>query len=403
MKRLALCLLLAVLPAPSLLAQLDDALPALVGVLKDATDTQLQLDVLKGMSEGLKGRRGVKMPAGWEEVAARLAKSPHAQVRELTQALSLTFGSAGALTALRQQLIDTKAPAAQRLAALELLLAQKDPALAASLQQLLADELLRGAALRGLAAYDDAKTPAAILAAYPALVGAEKKDALGTLASRAVFAKHLLAAIASGAVPAKDLSADIIRQLRSLKQPELNAQVEKLWGQSRETAADKKLEIERYRAIVLAKSPRLEDPARGRALFAKTCGQCHILFDAGGKVGPDLTGSNRADLDYILHNIIDPNAEIPNDYRTSNIETKDDRSITGIVTRQDAQAVTVVTANETLVLPRGDIRTLKQSDFSMMPEGLLQQFTSEEVRDLIAYLKSKTQVPLPPEPKPPGK
>ena len=119
-----------------------------------------------------------------------------------------------------------------------------------------------------------------------------------------------------------------------------------------------------------------------------------MLFDAGGKVGPDLTGSNRADLDYILHNILDPNAEIPNDYRTSTIETKDDRSITGIVTRQDTQSVTVVTANETLVLPRGDLKSLVQSEFSMMPEGLLQQFANDEVRDLVAYLRTKAQVPL---------
>ena len=394
MKRFALCLFLAVLPALPLHAQLDDALPALVGVLKDATDTQLQLDVLKGMSEGLKGRRGVKMPTGWEAVAAKLATSPNAQVRELAQSLSLTFGSAGALTALRQQLMDAKTPPGQRQGALESLLAQKDPALAASLQQLLADAALRGAALRGLAAYDDAKTPGAILAAYQSLTAAEKKDALGTLAARAAFAKPLLAAIASGAVPAKDLSADIIRQLRSLKDAELNAQVAKLWGLSRESSADKQRELDRYKAIVLAPSPRADDPTRGRALFARTCGQCHTLFDAGGKVGPDLTGSNRADLDYILHNILDPNAEIPNDYRTSTIETKDDRSITGIVTRQDTQSVTVVTANETLVLPRGDLKSLVQSEFSMMPEGLLQQFANDEVRDLVAYLRTKAQVPL---------
>src|SRR6266550_401702 len=72
-------------------------------------DPQFQFDVLKGMSEGLRGRRGVKMPAGWEAVSAKLSKSPNAQVRELAQSLSLTFGSSSALAALRKTLMNPKA------------------------------------------------------------------------------------------------------------------------------------------------------------------------------------------------------------------------------------------------------------------------------------------------------
>src|SRR6266566_2180468 len=108
-------LLLASLP---LRAQNDDALPALVQVLAQTDDPQFQFDVLKGMSEGLKGRRGVKMPAGWEPLSAKLSKSPNAQVRELAQSLSLTFGSASALASLRQVLMDRQADAAARKSAL---------------------------------------------------------------------------------------------------------------------------------------------------------------------------------------------------------------------------------------------------------------------------------------------
>lgn len=395
MKPLALAFVLfaGFLFAPRAVAQ-DSALDALNGVLKTADDPQLQLDILKGMSAGLQGRRGVKMPVGWDEVAARLAKSANPQVRELVQSLSLTFGSANALTAMRAQLVDAKAPLAQRQSALESLLAAKDPALAASLQQLLTEPGLRAAALRGLAAYDDAKTPAAILAIYKTLTAAEKRDALGTLVSRASFARALLAAVAGGAVPAKDLSADFVRQLRNLKQADIAEQVAKLWGVTRESPEEKLKEQARYKAMIEAKSAQPDDPSRGRLLFTRTCGQCHTLYGVGGRVGPDITGSNRADLDYLLHNIIDPNAEIPNDYRSSNIETKDDRSITGIVTRQDAQSITVVLPNETLVLPRSDIKSLTTSELSMMPEGILQAFKDDEVRDLVAYLRGKEQVPL---------
>ena len=396
MSRFSILLALAfVIPAiPSLSAQDAGTLAPLVQVLSQSDDAQFQLDILKGMNEGLKGRRNVPMPAGWEALAAKLGKSTDPQVRELVQSLSLTFGSANALAAIRAQLLDPKADTATRRKALESLVAAKDPSLAAPLRQLLQDPALRGAALRGLAAYDDAQTPAAILAVYPALNAAEKRDALGTLAARVGFARALLAAVAGGKVPARDLSADIIQQLSGLRQKDLDEQVAKLWGVARASAAEKLQEIAKYKAMIQAKRSRPDDPMHGRAVFARTCQQCHTLFGVGGKIGPDLTGSNRADLDYVLHNAIDPNAEIPNDYRTSTIDTKDDRVITGIVTRQDSQSVTVVTANETLTIPRNDIVTQRQSELSMMPEGLLTTLKDEEVRDFVAYMRAAGQVPM---------
>jgi putative heme-binding domain-containing protein len=394
-KRLLLCLLTAALPLTSLRAQSDDALPILVQVLASTDDAQVQLDILKGMGDGLKGRRGVKAPAGWDALATKLGQSSNAQVKELVQQLSLVFGSASALADMRKQLLDAKASTAQRLAALEALVAAKDASLAELLRQLLKESALRGAALRGLATYDDPKTPPAILELLPVLDPATKRDAFGTLSARVSFARVLVGALAAGKFPAKDLPADLVRQLRNYQQADLNAALDQHWGAARESTADKKAEMERYK-VLLAKAGRpQEDLGKGRAVFAKTCGQCHMLYGVGGKVGPDITGSNRSDLDYLLHNILDPNAEIPNDYRTWNLDTKDDRSVSGILARQDATAVTLVTPNETLTVARTDIARLKQSELSMMPEGLLQALPEDEVRNLIAYLRGKGQVPLP--------
>jgi putative heme-binding domain-containing protein len=129
-------------------------------------------------------------------------------------------------------------------------------------------------------------------------------------------------------------------------------------------------------------------------VFNKVCAQCHTLFDSGGKVGPDITGSNRGDLNYVLENILDPNAVIPNEYRTSEIETKDGRTLTGIVKAQDDRSITIQTANERLIIPRNEITSQHQTELSMMPEGLLAQLTDQEVRDLIYYLGRLGQVPL---------
>jgi putative heme-binding domain-containing protein len=206
-----------------------------------------------------------------------------------------------------------------------------------------------------------------------------------------------MVALEAGRVSAKDLSPDLLRQLRSFKNADIDQGIEKVYGAVKDISADKQAEIEKYRRVFRAGGSTPGEASRGRAVYAKTCAQCHALFDVGGKVGPDLTGSNRGDLDYILQNMVDPNAVIPNEYRSTSIEMKDDRSIIGIVKQSDDKAVTVVTANDTLTLPRGEIKSQRLSEISMMPEGLLAQLTDQEVRDLIYYLSRPGQVPLPGE------
>jgi putative heme-binding domain-containing protein len=372
----------------------DDTLAPLVEVLKENDDPQFQLDILTGLSEALRGRRSVAMPSGWAQVEDKLAGSPSKEVRLLAQRLALTFGSEKALAGLRKVLQDAQADTAARRSALESLLAVKDPGLPPLLQALLSNPGLRAQALRGLALYDDPATPAAVLKLYQDLGTAEKRDGLITLSSRPVYARELLDAVKNGVVAKKDLTAELVRQLRNLKNPELDKQIAEVWGAVRETSQDRKAEIAKYKNIYRAGGSQPGDAMRGRAVFARTCQQCHTLFDVGGKVGPDLTGSNRADLDYILENMVDPNAVIPNDYRGTTIELKDDRVLTGIVKKEDGNAITLATPNELAVLPRNEIQSVRQSEISMMPEGLLEALNEQEVRDLIYYLSRPGQVPL---------
>ena len=381
MRFLSCCILLL-----GISAHAQGPLPALIEALKASNDSQFQLDVLKGMSDGLKGRRDVKMPSGWDALARKLKESPNPDIRELARSLSVIFGSTDALQDLRATLLDKGNDEASRRAALQTLVAAKDPELAGAFGALLKDPALRAHAIRGMAAYDDPAIPRAILEVYPTLGTAERKDALTTLTSRAVFAKALLNAVAEKKVPAVDLTADILRLLRNLNDESVEKLMTQQFGVARESAEDKAREIARYRGMVESSAPG--DASHGKEVFAKNCQQCHTLFGTGGKVGPDLTGSDRGNIYYVLQNIIDPNAVIPNIYRASTLETKDDRVITGIVTKEDATAVTIVTATETLIIPKGDVRSLQQGQLSMMPEGLIQSMTDADVRDLVAYLKS---------------
>ena len=178
---------------------------------------------------------------------------------------------------------------------------------------------------------------------------------MNTLAARKGSAQALLAAVEAGKLPRGDLTADLVRQLRNLKDPSLDARIGQVWGTVRETTGDRARLIARYKAMLKSKPAHAPDLAQGRAVFAKVCQQCHTLFGVGRQVGPDLTGSNRADLDYLLSNVLDPSALIGKDYLAHVIATTDGRVLTGIIRAEDKDTITLMTANETITLPKSEV------------------------------------------------
>ena len=396
MKPLLVVLLALTLWLPILTrAQDAEALGALVRVLKESDDSEFQLDILRGIAAALKGQRNLKPPKGWDAVAARLGRDQNEEVRQLARSLSLTFGSKVALTTLRMVVRDGESSLSERRKALSALVSARDTHLPVVLRSLLQEPSLRREALRGLGAFEDAKTPPAILEIFTELDTAGKRDALTTLASRVSFAKTLMAAVGAGAVKANELPADIVRQLRSHRVKRINAQLDQVWGVSRSTPAAKLAEIARYKKLLIADAAKPADLSRGRMLFNRACVQCHKLYGEGGEIGPDITGSNRNNLDYLLTNILDPNAEIPNDYRTTILRTKDNRVLEGVIRRSEGQSVTIATPAEVLTLDKADVATIELQNFSMMPEGLVLALKEDELRDLVAYLRGSRQAPLP--------
>lgn len=370
----------------------ENALPALVRALGNANQADLQLTFLQAIRTALQGQRRVTAPTDWATVSAALAKSSSDAVRLQARALGVTFGDPAALHAFRELAAAQSASITTRREAIDALLAANDKGLAPTLQALISEPPLRDIALRGLAQYDDPKTASLLLAAYPQLSADEKRLALGTLCSRVGYARALLSAIEQKQLPGTDLTADLVRQLQYLKDEKLRQQLSTIWGTVRETAADKAQLIETYKQLVSQPGPA--DAMHGRAVFAKTCQRCHVLYGVGNKVGPDLTGSNRANLDYLLSNIVDPSAVMAKEYQQTVIVTDNGRIVTGIVRAEDAKSVTVQTAEAMVVIPKGEVEDRVLSDKSMMPDDQLKTFSESEVRALVAYLRGRQQVPV---------
>jgi putative heme-binding domain-containing protein len=262
------------------------------------------------------------------------------------------------------------------------------------LHPLLADSAVRVAALRGLAAYSDEATPQAIFKQYAGFDLTARQEAISTLAARSRYALTLLDAVEQGVIPIGDVSAFHVQQLQNLGNAEVSRRMAKTWGAVRPTSADRAALVAQFKQRLTPAAMAQADRRRGRAVFAKTCAACHTLFDAGGKIGPELTGSQRANLDYVLTNVLDPSAVVAKDYQMALIQTTDGRVLSGIIKREDDNSVTVQTATELVVVPKNEVESRQATANSMMPDGLLLSLSLIEVRDLVAYLASPTQTPL---------
>ncbi len=372
----------------------SNRLDPLVELLLEIPEADVQRDVLKGIAEAVKGQRNVSAPAKWAEASKRLERSQDAEVRKLSLALSLTFGDERAMESLRAIIQDDKAPLPDRQSAISAL---RRPGIKNFRRSCEASSKITCSANRpsALAAYDDPSTPALLMEHYARFTETEKQSALFTLVARPDYADALLAAVEKGQIPARDLSTYLVRQIAAFEKQELNQKLRQVWGDFRPASADRARLIKAVKSKLTEDALKKADLVQGRLVYAKTCAGCHVLFEEGRHVGPNLTGSQRNNLDYVLENVFDPSAVVGRDFRLTTIATTDGRMLTGIITEEAAESLTLKTPKDDVLLAKSEIEDRKQSLISMMPEGLFEKLSDQEIRDLFAYLASPAQVPLP--------
>ena len=112
-------------------------------------------------------------------------------------------------------------------------------------------------------------------------------------------------------------------------------------------------------------------------------------------MGPDLTGLGRADLGYLLENIITPNSVVPVEYQMSLISLEDGTIMSGVIIASDDRTMILQTlADEISIEKKRVIKPIRIKD-SIMPSGLLSALSTEQIRDLITYLMHPQQVAFP--------
>jgi putative membrane-bound dehydrogenase-like protein len=351
-----------------------------------ATQPQAVIHVLEGMSAALRGRTKAPMPQSWPSAYETLAESANERVRELAQELAIVFGDGRALDELVAVVQDANRDVAQRCDALATLAEHRAEGLVPVLFEFLENPALAPVAARGLANYDHPDTPRRILERWWSMKEDARAAAMTTLCSRADYARSLLAEVERDEFPRDAIDVIAARQIQALGDEELAATLERAWGSIRITSAEKQQLIERFKEELSPERLATANLASGQQLYQKKCATCHKLFGEGETTGPDLTGSDRRNLHYVLENIIDPSAVVPDAHRMSVIQTSGGRTITGVVLERNGLTIAVQTEKERIVVPSSEVESIENTALSLMPDGLLSDLTEDEVRDLVAYL-----------------
>jgi putative membrane-bound dehydrogenase-like protein len=142
---------------------------------------------------------------------------------------------------------------------------------------------------------------------------------------------------------------------------------------------------------------RLDGPAdaeAGRRIFEHpkitTCAKCHRVEGRGADVGPDLSLIGRTDKRWIVESILQPSASVAPHYQTWRVDTVDGKYFTGLLVNTYLDESTYVDAKgDHIKVLAKDVADITAAKMSIMPDGLVDTLTDQEIRDLVAYLLSR--------------
>jgi putative heme-binding domain-containing protein len=339
--------------------------------------------IVRGFDEGLAARDVVELP---ESLAASLAEARSASpIADLV--FRLRQGEADAATKAMSAIRDRSLLVGERLQLIEAVAEVRAEGGAATLLGCLGDESLavRRAALVGLARFDDASIGSRVASGYQSMDSSTglRPIAIRVLTSRPEWTKNLIEKIDLLEIPAEVVTPDMLVQMQTHGDEDLVAAIQRIWGTVRATPEEKLAQMERLATLALDTGDR----ARGNLLFAEHCGKCHRLFGAGGEVGPDLTGYERTNVDFLTLAIADPSAAIREEYTTYRVLTTDGQVTSGLLLDRTEGGVVLRTAEgQTLRFSTEEIESYDASPVSLMPDNVVSTLSDDQLRDLLAYL-----------------
>ena len=341
------------------------------------------VSMLEGMRDGLEGRFDLKAPANWAAVYVKLRQSK-SEVSALALQIAQRFGDTETTEKSMVSLKNKNAPLLERQQALTAIANRKRAELVAEFPDLLNEPKLRLDVIRAIAEYDQESLAKLLITKYKDFNAAEKMQAIQTLSSRSKYGWQLTQALKNQTIPKRDVPVYSARQLLRV----VGSGFIEVWGPIEQEPSLEKA-YSKYQRMITEKAVATANPVKGEAVFQRTCGSCHKMFGKGGNIGPDLTGSNRANLDYLLHNVLNPSGEIQDDYKLVVVTTRDGRTYSGNVVSENERQLTLrVVGQDAVIVNKSAIQSREVMPTSLMPVGLFDALSEAEVLDLVRYMRT---------------
>ncbi len=248
-------------------------------------------------------------------------------------------------------------------------------------------EPLRAASFSAMTGFESPDVPTAILKAWPELNPTLRAVSGSVLGARKSWTRAWVEQASAGNVDAKSMPIECVRAMRLHNDENLQSQIGKLYpGLVGPDLAQAQKEV----TNLLERIGTTEgDPYRGKSQFKANCARCHKLYAEGGEIGPDLTGYQRDQLQALVRNIIAPSLEIREGYQTVGVRMEDGSVLTGFIENQNDEQITLKGVDgKSYVLAKSELEQVLPQATSLMPEGMLNALTDQQIADLLAYLRS---------------
>jgi putative membrane-bound dehydrogenase-like protein len=340
------------------------------------------MPALNSLMEGMQGRADVGLKAGERPLTVLLSGNGQ---KESSVTLENFIRRAEALAR------DEKAPTRQRVNALALLghadYHQVGPLLGELLDARHAP-VLQLQAVRSLERLGDPRGGELLLQPrnWSGYTPQIRAAVIATLTSKPALIAVLFRAIERGDVKAAEIPST--RRTQLLQHSDLKVREGAKTVLKKLEGSDRMKVYQTFREIL--KQP--VNAADGAEPFARVCASCHTYKGIGGTVGPDLTGVRNQSAEALLLHILVPNHEISPGYEAVSVTTRDGRSVSGWLASESDNSLTLRTPfNTEEVVSRQNIATFAASGVSLMPDGLEQTMTTEELARVIAYLRQEAE------------
>jgi putative heme-binding domain-containing protein len=374
--------------------QKEDSLSICAKLLIRAPDKDAVSALLQGMELALQGSRLDVLPPELDQALQTVTSRFGSDSAWI--GFGLRIGSQSAFDSARQIIAKPQYPGELRTAMINRLSELRDNQTVSVLLHLIEEETLaetlKLAAMNGLRRFDEDSIGDVLLEQLPMLNGNLLQTAQSVLAGRTEWATRLLMAVDQGKVSRESIPFDILITLQQRPNDRIKELIRSNWGNLRQPEA---AIAQRISEVEVTLKQFEGNPFSGKELFDQTCGACHVLHGQGRPIGPELTGYDRGNLEFLLPAILDPNLAIREEFELVTVTLRPESCksegalLTGFISGLEGGVMTLTDiAGNRSVISETDVIKRDHSSLSIMPEGLLDTMSQQQIADLFAYLQN---------------